>query len=379
MKRIILTSTVPLSLNLFCRGWFFTLREEGYEVVAVSSSGSDLKEIETRERVKTCVVEMERHISPFKDLRALFGFVKVFRRECPQMVHSITPKAGLLAMTAAWLCGVPVRVHTFTGLVFPTAKGLKRLLLLTTDRLTCFFATHVIPEGYGVKSDLERCGVTKKPLRVLGAGNVRGVDLAYYDPDNADVREKAETLRRNDVLTYLFVGRLVGDKGINELIEAFKRLNAEIPATRLVLVGWREDKLDPLAPKTYAEIDNNPAIEFVGFQEDVRPWMKAADVFAFPSYREGFPNVVIEAGAMGLPSVVTDINGSNEIIIDGENGIIVQPKSAEALYGAMKEMADNPVKRALMASKSRQLVADRYDEKYVRNSLRDFYRGILRA
>ena len=376
MKKIILTSTVPLSLNLFCRGWFFTLKEEGYEVIAVSSSGRDLEEIGSREQVRTCTVEMRRQISPFRDLRSLFGLIGVFRRERPYMVHSITPKAGLLAMMAAWMIGVPVRVHTFTGLVFPTEKGLKRFILKLTDSLTCFFATHIIPEGKGVKVDLERYGITKKPLRVLGAGNVRGVDLAYYDPDNDDVRENAEVLRRNDVLTYIFVGRLVGDKGINELIEAFKRLNAEIPATRLVLVGWREDKLDPLAPKTYAEIDNNPAIEFVGFREDVRPWMKVADVFAFPSYREGFPNVVIEAGAMGLPSVVTDINGSNEIIINDENGIIVPPRDAVSLYEAMKLMFEKPDERRRMASMARRLVADRYEHTYVRECLKEFYREI---
>lgn len=379
MKKVILTSTVPLSLNTFCRGWFFTLRKEGCEVVAVSSAGSDLEEIGAREWVRTCAVEMDRRMSPFKDLRSLFGLIKVFRRERPYMVHSITPKAGLLAMMAAWMTGVPVRVHTFTGLVFPTEKGLKRFILKLTDSLTCFFATYVIPEGRGVKTDLERYGITKKPLRVLGAGNVRGIDLEYYNPENADVKDNSERLRKSDVLTFIFVGRLVGDKGINELVEAFGRLNREYPATRLLLVGWREDELNPLSRATEEAIDGNAAIEYVGCQKDVRPWMSASDILVFPSYREGFPNVVIEAGAMGLPSVVTDINGSNEIIINGENGIIVPPRDAESLYAAMKEMLVNPSERMRMASAARRLIAGRYEHTYVRECLGEFYREIWSA
>lgn len=379
MTKIILTSTVPQSLNCFCRGWLFELKKEGYEVVAVSSPGSELQEVEMREGVKTYAVSMYRHISPLKDLRSLCSLIRIFRKERPQMVHSITPKAGLLSMMAAWVSRVPVRVHTFTGLVFPTSVGLKREILKLTDRLTCFFATHIIPEGEGVRSDLISNKITKKPLKVLGYGNVRGIDLDHYDPNNAEVCEKARILKKSGLFTFVYVGRLVRDKGVNELVTAFKRLNGENAGTRLLLVGDIEDKLDPLDADVLSEIESNPSIEYAGYQEDVRGWLSASDVMVFPSYREGFPNAVIEAGAMGLPSIVTNINGSNEIVIEGENGIIVPPGSADALYAAMKECLENRQKRAAMSLRARKLIADRFEQSFVRNCQKAYYREILKS
>lgn len=182
----------------------------------MSAPGTQLEEIATREGVKTVAVPMERHISPLKDLVSLIRLIRVFRREKPMMVHSMTPKAGLLSMMAARLAGVPLRVHTFTGLVFPTATGLTKRILMFTDRLTCACATHIVPEGEGVKNDLISHHITGKPLQVLGHGNIRGIDLDHYDPDRDDVAEQASEIRRGDLFTFIFIGRLVGDKGINE-------------------------------------------------------------------------------------------------------------------------------------------------------------------
>ncbi len=376
--RLIRTSTVPGSLNTFCRGLLRELQEQdGYEMVAVSSPGDALREIEEREGVRTVAIPMERHISPLKDLKSLFGLIRVFRREKPTMVHSMTPKAGLLSMMAAWFCRVPVRVHTFTGLVFPTATGLTQKILILTDRITCACATHIVPEGEGVKNDLISYRITKKPMKVLGHGNVRGIDLAHYNPEQPEVQADAAKIRKPGIFTFIFVGRLVRDKGINELVEAFERLNKEYPKTRLLLVGPQEPELDPLKPETIAKIDNNKNIEAVGQQSDVRPWLAASDVFVFPSYREGFPNVVIEAGAMCLPSIVTDINGSREIIIEGKNGAIIPPRDADALYMAMKSFLEYPDIRTKMATNARPLIASRYEQSYVRTCLKEYYREIL--
>ena len=175
-----------------------------------------------------------------------------------------------------------------------------------TDRLTCACATHVVPRGEGVKADLENHRITRKPLRVLGYGNIRGIDLEHY-ARTSEVMADAAEIRNNDGFTFIFVGRLVGDKGINELIEAFSRLNIDYPNTRLILVGGQEAELDPLKPETLSEISHNKAIEDVGKQTDVRPWLAAADALVFPSYREGFPNVVIEAQAAGLPCLLSDV------------------------------------------------------------------------
>ena len=224
--KIIRISTVPGSINSFCRDLLKELQEkEIYKVIVVSSPGTALEEIKVREGVKTYSVSMERHISLFKDLKSLFGLIKVFRKERPTMVHSITPKAGLLSMIAAWICRVPVRLHTFTGLIFPTSTGLKQKILILTDRLTCACATHIVPEGEGVKQDLQRFNITKKPLRVLGYGNIKGIDLKRFDPELPEIKKEAAKIQKKKIFTFIFIGRLVRDKGINELIQAFKRLN----------------------------------------------------------------------------------------------------------------------------------------------------------
>lgn len=376
--KIIRATTVPGSLNNFCRGLLSELQErEGYEVVALSSPGEALDEIREREKVRTIAVAMQRHISPVNDLRSLWKLIRAFRREKPDMVHSMTPKAGLLCMMAAWICHVPVRIHTFTGLVFPTSIGLKRKILMATDWLTCACATHVIPEGEGVKNDLVTNRITRKPLRVLGYGNVRGIDLNRFDPENPEVIKAAEEIRNQNALTFIFIGRLVGDKGIPELVNAFSRLNKELPDTRLLLVGREEPQLDPLDSSTLKEISDNPVIEAIGQQSDVRPWLLASDIFILPSHREGFPNVVIEAGAMGLPSIVTDINGSREIIHNGENGLIVPSKNADALYEAMKQLAETPEDIRAMAANARPMIASRFEQSFVRQCLKDYYKEIL--
>lgn len=375
--KIIRATTIPKSLDVFCRGILKKLSEK-YEVVALSSPGEEMLTIAEREGVRTITVPMERHISPWKDIVALFRLILVFRQEHPTMVHSMTPKAGLLCMVAAWLTRVPVRVHTFTGLVFPTAKGLQRKLLMLTDSITCRCATYIIPEGEGVKRDLLDYGITTKPLRVLGFGNVMGVDMHIYSR-RPEVMEKARLLRDEHCFTFLFVGRIVRDKGINELCEAFDRLSKEYPQARLLLVGWREDTLDPVSDETLALIDSNPSIDDVGevWGDDLLAYYAAADCFVLPSYREGFPNTVLEAGAMGLPSIVTDINGSREIIVENENGMIVPPRDTDALFVAMRRMIIDDRRRSYMASNARNMIGCRFEQGFVRQCLFDFYDIIL--
>lgn len=374
--KVIRACTVPQSIG-FVVGMIPDLTKE-YEVGVLSSPGEEWAMLDKYgDAVKRLEVPMERHISPLRDLRSLWRLVRVFRRERPDMVHSMTPKAGLLCMLAAWITRVPVRVHMFTGLVFPTATGLKRRILMATDRLTCACATHVLPEGEGVKRDLLDNGITRKPIKVLGYGNCRGIDLDRFDPTLSEVQAEAAKLRKPEVFTFIAIGRLVGDKGINELVAAFSRLNRELPATCLILVGPQEKELDPLSPATLLEIESNPAIEAVGNQADVRPWLAAADCHVLASYREGFPNVVIEAGAMGLPQIVTDINGANEIIINGQNGTIIPPKDTEELYAAMHRIAGDSDLRRTQAANARALIASRYEQSYVRRCLYNFYREIL--
>ena len=374
--KIIRACTVSMSLG-FVEGILPDLKKK-YEVVLLSSPGPEMEAIAEKEGVKTIAVPMERHISLKKDVVSLFKLIKVFRREHPQMVHSMTPKAGLLCMVAAWLTRVPVRVHTFTGLVFPTAQGLKRKILMLTDAITCACATHIIPEGEGVKADLQNNGITKKPMKILGYGNVRGIDMTRFSRRESIMR-MAENLRDSDVFTFLFVGRIVRDKGINELVAAFKRLNEEFPKTRLWLVGRYENSLDPITKESQQIIEENQSIFALGMKngDELIAYYAASDCFVFPSYREGFPNTVIEAGAMDLPCIVTDINGSREIISQGENGIIIPSKNEELLYKAMKQMITDENNRKKMTGNARKMIADRFEQSFVRQCLYDYYEEIL--
>lgn len=377
--KIIRSTTVPTSLESFCNGMLKELSEK-YEVIALSSPGEELHIVAEREGVRTIAVPMERHISPVKDLMALIKMISVLRKEKPTMVHSMTPKAGLLCMIAAWLTGVPVRVHTFTGLVWPTSTGLKRKILMATDWLTCACATHIIPEGEGVKSDLIAGKITKKPLKVLGYGNVMGVDMERFSR-RPEVMKLAEKLRDDSMFTFFFVGRIVKDKGINELCEAYERIHKQHPKTKCWLIGRYEDNLDPITAESRRLIEESGnGLEAIGRKsgDELLAYYAAADCFVMPSYREGFPNTVLEAGAMGLPSVVTDINGSREIIVDGENGVIVPSQNAEVLYEAMQKMLIDKEKREYMARNARKMIAYRFEQGFVRKCLYDFYDEILK-
>lgn len=362
--KLIRISTIPISLNSFCREMLRELSET-YDVVALSSPGDELDEIAQREEVKTIAIPMERRISPFKDFISLIKLVRVFKRERPTIVHSITPKAGLLSMVAAKLTGVPIRIHTFTGLVFPTAKGFKQKLLIQTDKITCACATHIIPEGDGVKHDLETFGITRKPMQVLGYGNIKGVDITYFTPCPIP----------HNRFTFLYVGRIAKDKGLTEMVEAFTSLSGN---AELIIVG-RLDNSDPIPQLTAKAIEQHPNIHLMPATTDVRPYYNQADCLILPSYREGFPNVVLEAGAMELPCIVTDINGSREIITNLQNGLIVPSHSTNALHDAMTYMIKNPLEAHQMGLNARPVIINKFEQSFVRKCLYDYYNQIIHA
>lgn len=374
-KKIIRAVTVSESVE-FYQPIVKDLLNKGYEVVSVSSPGPELEGLR-KEGIKVLEIPMERHISLMRDIVSLFRLIRVFLEEKPEMVHSMTPKAGLLCMLAAWTTRVPKRVHTFTGLVWPTATGMARRILMATDWITCACATHVIPEGQGVMNDLQN-HITKKPMKVLGYGNVRGVDMLHFSK-RPEVISMSNSLKNPDVFTFVFVGRIVRDKGMDELMEAFSNLINDNKNVRLFLVGNYEQELDPVSELTIEHIKSIPQIQAVGpkYGDELLAYYAASDCFVFPSYREGFPNTVMEAGAMGLPSIVTDINGSREIIVNGENGVIIPSKDTKALYNAMNKMIEDRETYASMATKARPMIESRFEQGYVRSCLLDFYDEIL--
>jgi glycosyltransferase involved in cell wall biosynthesis len=377
--KVVRTSTISVSLNILLKGQLKFLNSF-FEVVGISSEGDLLDEVRQREGIRTIAINMERGISPVKDLISLYILYKTLRSEKPIIVHSITPKAGLLTMLAGKMAGVPIRIHTFTGLIFPTKKGLLQKILINMDRLLCSAATNIYPEGQGVKKDLINYNITSKPLKIIANGNVNGIDMSYFSSENISDGQK-ELLKRElgistSTFVFVFVGRLVGDKGINELIEAFSNLKSK--NSKLLLVGSFEPELDPLKIETLKEINTNSNIISVGYQQDVREYLAIANALVFPSYREGFPNVVMQAGAMGLPSIVSDINGCNEIIIEGENGIIIPSRDAEAVKLAMLKMMDDTDLYYKLKMNCRPMIESRYKQSVIWNELLHEYKILLK-
>lgn len=376
--KIIRTSTVPVSLDILLKGQLRYLNQF-YNIKAVSGKGKNLENVKNREGVEIAELEMQRQISPIKDFISLVKMYFLLKKEKPTIVHSITPKAGLITMLAGKLVGVPVRIHTFTGLIFPYKEGFMQKLLIYMDRLLCASATHIFPEGKGVKKDLIKYKITQKPLEIVANGNVNGIDTEHYSktqisPETISALKNKYNLKDTDFI-YCFVGRLVKDKGITELINAFSSMKE--PNTKLILVGRQEPHLDPLDEKTIQEIESNPNIISVGFQSDIRPFLAVSDCFVFPSYREGFPNVVLQAQSMELPCIVTDISGSNEIIQQNINGIIINKKDEEALKQSMIELKNNNNFLTQLKQNTRNNIIEKYNQKLVWESLHQKYEEIL--
>ena len=361
MLKILRLTTADISLNSLIKGQLKYLSQE-FEVVGVASDTGVLQKVGEREGVRVINVPMHREISLFADLKSLFALIRLFKQERPDIVHSNTPKASLLGMIAAMFCRVPHRIYTVTGLRFETTHGIMRFVLKTMERITCQCATKVIPEGDGVKAALLRERITRKPMQKIHNGNINGVDLVWYNRTEEVEKRAVEIRGESDAFTFVFIGRIVRDKGIVELIEAFTRLSNERDNVKLRLVGRFEDKLDPLPAATREAIDNCDKIEFDGYQADVRSYLAASDVLVLPSYREGFPNVVLQAGAMGLPVIVTDVNGSDEVIESEVNGVIVPKYNSDALYESMSSMVENRERTAQMADAAREIIVDKFDQ-----------------
>lgn len=380
--KLIRLTTVAGSLDGMLKGQLRFLSEK-FEVVGVASGEETLQKVTEREGIRTIHVAMHREISLLADIKSLLELIFLFWRERPTIVHANTPKGSLLAMCAAWLVRVPHRIYTVTGLRFETTSGAFRFLLKTMERLTCFFATKVVPEGDGVRATLLRERITRKPMKKIFNGNINGVDLEFFKR-TAEIEHSAQDIREKigaDATTFVFgfAGRIVRDKGVNELTTAFSALKRTHGNVRLLLLGNFEDAQDPISKEARAEIfKENSGIFALGFQSDLRPFYAAMDALVLPSYREGFPNVILQAGTMDVPSIVSDINGCNEIIADGVNGTIIPPRDEESLRQAMDFFVKNKTTTVqAMAKRARELVASRYEQHAVWRATLEMYNAEL--
>ena len=388
MKKLIRITTVPISFKVLLKGQLRFMTSNGFDVKGVSSDGEELKEVRENEGIVMEAINMSRKITPFQDLKSLWEMWNFLRKEKPQIVHTHTPKAGIIGMLAARLAGVPHRLHTVAGLPLMEAIGTKRKILNFVEKLTYSSATRVYPNSKGLYDFILQNNFTQSnKLKIIANGSSNGIDTTFFSPDQVTELERV-TLREKlniqpDNFVFVFVGRIVSDKGINELIKAFSELQAaennEPAGIKLLLVGGLENDLDPLNPETLAEINQNKDIISVGFQQDVRSFFAIADALVFPSYREGFPNVVMQAGAMGLPSIVSDINGCNEIIIEGENGLIIPSKNVEKLKEKMLTLAKDKNLYTKLKGNSRRMIENRYEQSVVWNALLEEYEGLLQS
>lgn len=374
--KLIRITTIPRSWGLI--GGQMRYMEQAYQVIGVAAGDDQFADMVEKERPQRAIpINMTREFTPLKDIRSLLSMIALFRQENPFIVHTHTPKAGLIGMLAAWICRVPIRMHTVAGLPLLVSKGGKRKILEAVERLTYYCATRVYPNSFKMLDiilDLKL--TTKDKLKVIANGSSNGIDTEYFSPSlfSEEVCNKLKQslgIQEQDFV-FVFIGRLVGDKGVNELVEAFEELN--YPDTKLLLVGRYEDQLDPLNWRVKESIKSNSRILEVGWQADVRPFLRISNVLAFPSYREGFPNVVMQAGAMSLPAIVTDINGCNEIIINEKNGLIIPPKNKQALLTAMGRILREKDLRDLMIKKARFMITSRYEQKNVWSELLKEYK-----
>lgn len=380
MKKLMRIATVPGSLKVLLAGQLRYMSEH-FDVIAVSSGGKILDELKFSEGVETFEVNMTRQITPIKDFIATIKLYRLMKKEKPYIVHTHTPKAGTLGMLAAKFAGVPHRLHTIAGMPLLEATGSKRKVLNLVEKITYSCSTLILPNSEALKNIIiEEKFCNPEKLVVIGNGSSNGIDVVHFDANKVSAQDKDALRRELDLMTedtvFIFIGRIVKDKGINELVNAFNDLCKTKSNIKLLILGSYERELDPIDLNSEQIIKQNKNIIETGHIKDIRPYLAISDILTFPSYREGFPNVVLQASCMGKPCIVTDINGCNEIITNNFNGIIIPPKNIRALKDAMILALENPEHLKTMAHNSRQNIINKYRREYVWEEMLKLYTNL---
>jgi len=378
---LIRITTIPISLKILLKDQLKFMNQY-FSVIGVSSKGEELSEVTIDEGIRTIKLDMSRKITPFKDLISLIKMMVLLLKEKPDIVHTHTPKAGIVGMVAAWITRVPHRLHTVAGLPVMEASGNKKKILLMVEKLTYFCATKVYPNSHGLQSYiLENNLVDKDKSKVIGYGSSNGIDTSFFSRTN-DVMSQSKQIKEKynleNKFVFCFVGRVVKDKGINELLHAFNKLTQKFYNIRLLIVGNLEEELDPISEHSHKILKENKNIINVGYQNDIRPYLASSDCFVLPTYREGFPNVVLQACSMELPCIVTDINGCNEIIEDRKNGLLIEPKNKDALYVAIRAMLEEKELAEQLGLNNRNDIIQKYDRKIFHQYLLEEYNKVMK-
>ena len=383
MKKLVFVTTVAQSM-VFFKGQLKFLSDH-YDITFVSSNEENPNELQERAQaygVPYYEIPMSREISLGTDIQSLFRFLRYFAKEKPDAVHGNTPKGALLAMLAAKLTGVKTRIYMCHGLRYQGCSGLKRKILIAMEKLTSRCATHVLCVSDGVRETLQADGIcSTQKSRVIGSGSCNGIDMSQFNPTAYSEEQKKELRARYgiapDEFVFISMGRIVKDKGVNEMVRAFIRYRKENPMVRLMILGAFEDALNPVDEEVASIIrENKEGVVFCGRQQDVKPFLAASQCLLMPSYREGFGLVLMEAGAMGLPVISSDIIGCNNVVTK-DNGLLVPPKDVEALYSAMRTMVEDKKLYQRFASSTRPSIINRFEQQALWHKFLAFYQSII--
>jgi glycosyltransferase involved in cell wall biosynthesis len=377
--RLFHITTIPMSL-LFLRGQVGYMKEHGFDVQIISSPGEGLMEFGEREQVRVHAVPIERRISPLADLVTIFRLALLFRRERAQIVHGHTPKGALVSMIAAFLARVPIRVYHLRGLPLEGATALRRIVLWTTEWISCVLATRVIAVSHSLRQvALAYRFCPPQKIVVLAKGSGNGVDAEHLYHPMPD-RVRAEVRRDYDIpatATVIgFVGRLVRDKGVAELSQAWRMISQSRDDAYLMIIGPVEER-DRLPQELLEWLRSHDRIRFTGMQTDIARLYAAADVIALPTYREGFPNVALEAAAMGLPIVATRVTGCVDAVVHDQTGLLCAPRNPEALAASLLRYLDDPQLRQCHGDAARVRVLRDFQPKVIWTAIEQQYRSLL--
>lgn len=378
--KLVRITTVPISLRLLITGQPEYMQQSGFDVTVISSEGEDWDKMPL-ENIDSIKVNMARRISLVQDIKSLFKLISVLRKISPDIVHTHTPKAGLLGMIAAWMIGVPVRIHTLAGMPAMTTTGIKKQILMMAERITYLFSNEVwINSKYLKQFTLRNSMISSRKAKMILNGSSNGIDLKKYtfenlDSDRLNALKEKYAIKENDFI-YLAVGRMVNDKGINELIIAFDEIYTKNKSVRLFLLGPFEEG-DALPKETIENIKTHPAITHINWSDEVEYFMAVSDCFVHASYREGFPNVILQSASMGCPIVCSDIPGNIDIVESENEGYVFPVGNEIELQRSMEQVLNNKEEAEEKALSLQKKVKTCYDRTVFHKAVKDEYLELL--
>lgn len=376
-RKLAIVTTTVLQVNFFLVPHLKALHEEFEVTLILNNDFPDLL-ASLDLPVKTHFVNIQRKVSPVKDLITLFQLILYFRRHRFDMIHSVNPKAGLLAMLSAWLVRTPVRAHIFQGEVWANKTGVWRFILRNLDRLVSFCATHLTVVSHSERQVLinEKI-ISASKSRVLAHGSIGGVDLDKFKPEPA-IRKKlrAQHGYAPDKVVFMYLGRLTREKGLEELARAFSEIAVSHPQVCLHLVGPDEDDILDLYKPLLHQYPSR--VRVLPFSKQPNVDLQVADVLMLPSHREGFGVVVIEAAALGVPSIGSRIYGISDALLEGVTGLMFSARSSVELAKTMTQML-NPTLRQRLGHAARQRVEIEFDQKLVLSAFVEYHHTLLKG